>query len=254
MLYYIVNCKGKVLENKTEFENYRECHYVILGFSERKDILAKFVENLKFYRITSQGKSNTKEVIYDVPEKTLTEAGVIISIMKENDKRYLRVKKISLLVGDLKRPTKTYILGRVYDNEEAKDFSMQISQVISNSFTMKFTIDIDDVVKKTEPIIEVDIENTKYLMICGTGYRAQLFFEKATYKDLATGKKVDRDGLTLRLPTQPCKESDELLSMIEKKVCEIAPYNLTRFEIAEKLLYPKVDELAEFTDDDQSEE
>lgn len=229
------------MENKEkEFENYRECHYVLLGFSQFKDILAKFVENLKFYRLKPLGKSNTQEIIYDVPERTITDAGVIISSIKEGGKRYLRIKKISLLQGELKRPTKTYVLGQLYDEEEPKDYSMQISQVIDNSFTMKFTIDIDEVVQKTEPIIEVDIENTKYNMICGTGYRAELLFENATYKDIESGRKVERQGVTLRLPIEPCKESDDLLSMIDHKICEIAPYNLTRFEIAQKLLYPKV--------------
>lgn len=229
------------MENKEkEFENYRECHYVLLGFSQFKDILAKFVENLKFYRLKPLGKSNTQEIIYDVPERTITDAGVIISSIKEGRKRYLRIKKISLLQGELKRPTKTYVLGQLYDEEEPKDYSMQISQVIDNSFTMKFTIDIDEVVQKTEPIIEVDIENTKYNMICGTGYRAVLLFENATYKDIESGRKVERQGVTLRLPIEPCKESDDLLSMIDHKICEIAPYNLTRFEIAQKLLYPKV--------------
>lgn len=229
------------MENKEkEFENYRECHYVLLGFSQFKDILAKFVENLKFYRLKPLGKSNTQEIIYDVPERTITDAGVIISSIKEGGKRYLRIKKISLLQGELKRPTKTYVLGQLYDEEEPKDYSMQISQVIDNSFTMKFTIDIDEVVQKTEPIIEVDIENTKYNMICGTGYRAVLLFENATYKDIESGRKVERQGVTLRLPIEPCKESDDLLSMIDHKICEIAPYNLTRFEIAQKLLYTKV--------------
>lgn len=240
------------MENKEkEFENYRECHYVMLGFSQFKDILAKFVENLKFYRLKPLGKSNTQEIIYDVPERTITDAGVIISSIKEGRKRYLRIKKISLLQGELKRPTKTYVLGQLYDEEEPKDYSMQISQVIDNSFTMKFTIDIDEVVQKTEPIIEVDIENTKYNMICGTGYRAVLLFENATYKDIESGRKVERQGVTLRLPIEPCKESDDLLSMIDHKICEIAPYNLTRFEIAQKLLYPKV---VEEEQADQSDE
>ncbi len=240
------------MENKEkEFENYRECHYVLLGFSQFKDILAKFVENLKFYRLKPLGKSNTQEIIYDVPERTITDAGVIISSIKEGGKRYLRIKKISLLQGELKRPTKTYVLGQLYDEEEPKDYSMQISQVIDNSFTMKFTIDIDEVVQKTEPIIEVDIENIKYNMICGTGYRAELLFENATYKDIESGRKVERQGVTLRLPIEPCKESDDLLSMIDHKICEIAPYNLTRFEIAQKLLYPKV---VEEEQADQSDE
>lgn len=236
-----------------EFENYKECHYVILGYAEFKDIYSKFVENLKFYRIASIGKTNSKEIIYDVPENTLTDAGIVISSVQESKKRYLRVKKISLLSGELKRPTKTFILGQLEEDEEPKDYSLQISQAIENSFTMQFTIDVDEVVKKIEPKIEIDIENSKYQLICGTGYRAELYYERAIYKDIESGRKVEREGVTLRLPQTPCKESDELLTMIDRKICELAPYNLTRFEIAKKLLYPNISEENE-TQSDESDE
>lgn len=253
VLYSCQKKKGSVLENKqVEFENFREYHFVLLGYSEFKDVYAKFNENLKFYRIASLGKAETVEIIYDVPENTLTEAGIIISTVKESGKRYLRVKKISLLEGELKRPTQTYILGRLDDNEEPSDYSMQLSQTIENAFTTQFTIDVDDVVKKVEPKIEIDISNDRYKLICGSGYRAELVYEKATYKDIKTKKTVEREGVTLRLPIEPCKESDELLKLVERKIVELAPYNLTRFEIAQKLLYPKIVE--EDVQDNQDDE
>lgn len=243
------------MDNKQiEFENYKECHFVILGYSEFKDVYAKFVSNLKFYRLENKGKYNTEEVIYDVPENTLTDAGIIISSIKEGGKRYLRVKKISLLTGELKRPTKTYILGELYEGEEPEDYSLQLAQTIENSFTMKFTIDIDEVVKKTEPKIEIDIENNSYKMICGTGYRAELIYEKAVYKDIKSKNKVEMEGVTLRIPQQPCKESDELLAFIDHKVVELAPYNLTRYEIAKKLLYPQVEDESEVIAEESSDE
>lgn len=242
--------------SKLELENSREYHFVILGYNEFKDIYASLTSNLNFYRFQNKGKVETKEVIYDVPDNTLTDSGIVISILEENNKHTLKVRKISRLQGNLKRPPKTYVLGRVEKGEEPKDYSLQVSSAIDDAFTINFTTDIDDFVKKTVAKIEVDIEGTRYNIICGSGYRASILFENATYKDLKTGKKVSRAGVTLLLPREPRPESEELLKVIDRKVCELALYNYSRFEIASQLLYPKVSEVEgqTETDEDSSEE
>ena len=227
--------------SKLELENSREFHFVLLGYSKFKDIISKLAGLLSYYRIVDAGKVSLKEVVYDVEDNTLSNAGIVISIQEEKGKDVLKVRKLSRLVGNMKRPPKTYVLGSVEEGEEPKDYSLQVSSAIESSFSTPFTVDLDDFVKKTIPKIEVDIEATKYNVICGTGYRANILCEKATYKDIKTGKKIVRNGVTLLLPREERPESEELLKTIDGKVCELALYNYSRFEIAQKLLYPKAE-------------
>ena len=83
----------------------------------------------------------------------------------------------------------------------------------------------------------MEIESTKYKIICGTGYRAEMEYENATYKDVKTGKKVSRLGVTFMFPWEEREETDEILRVIDRKVKGLASFELSRYEIAEKLLY-----------------
>lgn len=225
--------------SKLELDNTRRYHFVLLGFAEFKDIIKKFVSILKFYRFENQGKINSKEIIYDMPDDLLSDSGIVISKLFENGKVLLQVNKLSSLRGDLKRPSKKYNLGTIGKDEEPKDYSLQITQAIESSFTTQFTVDLDAFVQKTIPKIEIDIEATKYKIICGSGYRAAMYFEEVVYKDIKTKKKVSRPGVTLQLPADNSPENDEILKVIDRQINELALYNLSRFEIAKQLLYPK---------------
>ncbi len=242
--------------NKLELDNTRRYHFVILGLAEFKDIIKKFVSILKFYRFENQGKVKSKEIIYDMPDDLLSDSGIVISKLIENGKIFLQVNKLSSLKGELKRPSKKYNLGTIGKDEEPKDYSLQITQAIESSFTTQFTVDLDAFVQKTIPKIEIDISATKYKIICGSGYRAAMFFEETLYKDIKTGKKVKSSGITLQLPADSSPENDEILKTIDRQISEIALYNLSRFEIAKQLLYPKPIEESEeqsLSDDEEEE-
>ena len=225
--------------SKLQFDNARRYHFVLLGFAEFKDIIKKLVSILKFYRLENQGKINSKEIIYDVDDDLLSDSGIVISKLLENGKVFLQVNKLSLLSGELKRASKTYNLGTIGKDEEPKDYSLQITQAIESAFTTQFTVDLDAFVKKTIPKIEVDIEATKYKIIGGSGYRAVMYFEEVIYQDIKTKKKISRPGVTLQLPADNSPENDEILKVIDRQINELALYNLSRFEIAKQLLYPK---------------
>ena len=109
----------------------------------------------------------------------------------------------------------------------------------------------------TEPKIEVLVDANQYQIICGTGYRATMIFENATYRDIATNKKVSRLGVTLQLPSAEYEESRELLDLIDKQISSLARINLSRFEIAEQLLYSEpldLEELEEQMNEDGEQE
>lgn len=227
------------VNSKLELEDSEKKHYVLVGFAEFKKILKKLEEEFKFYRFEYQGKASEKEVIYDVANNLLSDSGVVLSKDCEDGKIKFKVTKISKLQGVLKRPTKEFLLGELETDAEPKDFSLQISTAIENSFSSSFTVDLDSFVRQTYPKIQIDIKSQKYEMIGGTGYRAIILYETAIYKDLKTGKKVSKDGITLKLSSD--KESQEenvkVLDIIDRRIKELALYDVSRFEIAQKLLY-----------------
>ena len=231
-------------KSKLEQEKIKRYHFVIVGFGEFKNIIRKFDENLKFYRLENQGKTKAREIIYDVPNNMLSDSGIVLSKLYEDGKVMFNVRKLSTLPGQLKRPSKKFILGELEVDEEPKDFSLSIASAIENSFNSTFTVDLDAFVKQTVAKIEITVDAVKYKIISGTGYRASILFENALYRDIKTNKKVSQQGVTLQLPLGEENEkcNQELLNVIDKKIEELAPSNLSRFEIAQRLLYPKVDE------------
>ena len=242
------------MEDKLEFDNIRRYHFVLLGFAQHKEVLAKLNQNMPFYRITQMGEIDTKEVVYDDPDSVLTDSGVVISKHYDGDKTTLNVSKLSALQGNMKRPSKDYHLGEIGKETEPKDLSLEISTAIESAFNASFTSDLDGLVKQTRPKIEITIKGTRYKIICGSGYRASMVFENATYKDIASKLKTELAGVTLELPAgRNIPENDEILKVIDRYVNELALYNLSRYEIAKKLLYTRPEEL-ETTEETSEEE
>lgn len=239
---------------KLELQNVQSYHFVFVGFAEFKEVFKKLTDELPFYRFEKTGKEQEKEIFYDVPDKLLSTAGLILSKWYHRKKIYFHVRKLSKLVGSMKRPAKKFLFGSCEEIDEPKDFSLQIASAIENSFSSPFTVDLDSIVKQTKPIIEVDIQSDKYNVICGTGYRAEMLYENATYKDIKTGNKVSRLGITFKVPLDERPETDEILDIISRKVFGIALYDNSRFEIAQQLLYSVIDEESKQLETDEDEE
>lgn len=239
---------------KLELQNVQSYHFVFVGFAEFKEVFKKLTDELPYYRFEKAGKEFEKEIFYDVPDQLLSTAGLVLSKWYHGKKIYFHVRKLSKLVGAMKRPTKKFLFGSCEDIDEPKDFSLQIASAIENSFSSPFTVDLDSIVKQTRPIIEVDIQSEKFNVICGTGYRAEMLYENAIYKDIKTGKKVSRLGITFKVPLEEREETDEILDIISRKVFGIALYDNSRFEIAQQLLYSVIDEESKQLETDEEEE
>lgn len=220
-------------------ENRRKVHYVLIGKNFKK-VLSKLDRELKFYRFEYDGKFNGKEIIYDIPSNLLSNAGLVISKQNDEGKMAFKVRKISTLPGGYKSKAQKFSLGECDGNEEPKDFPMQIAQAIENSFSTEFTIDLVSIVRKTIPKIQIDVKGKRYKILGGLGYEAVLFFEKTTYRDLVSGKKVGRLGVTLILPNdeESERENEEVVEAIDHYCKELVPYKQSRFEIAKRLLFP----------------
>ena len=239
---------------KLELQNVQSYHFVFVGFANFKKVFKTITSNLPFYRFEHVGKETEKEIFYDVPDDLLSTAGLILSKWYSNNKIYFHVRKISTLVGAMKRPSKKFLFGSCEEIDQPKDFSLQIASAIENSFSSPFTVDLDSIVKQTRPIIEVKVESDKYRIVCGTGYRAEMLYENAEYKDVKTGKKVSRLGVTFKFPLEECEETTEILDIISKKVFGLALFDNSRFEIAQKLLYSQPNEEEEIVYDEDEEE
>ena len=198
-------------------------------------------KNLNYFRISLDGPFAGKEIIYDVKSNMLSNAGLVISKQFEGKDAYFKVRKISTLSEGYKRPGQKFNLSEVHSNEEPKNFPVQIANAIANAYSGAFTIDLVSVVRQTIPKIQIDVKGLKYFIHGGTGYEGVLLYEEAVYKDITTGKKVKRNGFTLKLPTSEKwnKESQEIIDTIEHYCKELYRYELGRFEIAQRLLYPE---------------
>lgn len=226
--------------DRLENEKTKKIHYVMLGNNFTK-IKSKIDKSLSFHRLAFEGKFKGLEIIYDVPSNLLSNAGIILSKQSEGNKIFFKVRKISKLPGGYKRPSQKFNLGESGEAEAPKDFPMQIANAISNLFANVFTIDLVSVVRQTEPKIEISVSGDKYTIVGGTGYRAEFLYENAVYKDIKTNKKVKRTGITLVMPNDERyeKENQTIIKAIDHSCKELVGYEQSRFEIAQRLLYPQ---------------
>ena len=225
---------------KLQTEQVQKYHYLLLGSNFNK-VKSKLEKTLGYYRLAFDGKFKGLEIIYDVPNNLLSNAGIVLSKQYEGSESFFKVRKISKLPGGYKRPSQKFNLGESDDAEAPKDFPVQIANAISNLYANVFTIDLVSLVRQTEPKIEITVTGDKYIIVGGTGYRAELLYETAIYKDIKTNKKVSRTGVTLKLPKDEKyeKENQTILKAIDHSCKELVGYEQSRFEIAERLLYPK---------------
>lgn len=191
-------------------------HYDMIRNNE-KEILYKLDRELAFYRIYFNRKVNGKEIIYDTPNNLLSGVGLVLSKQFEEGKVFFKVRKLSYLPTELRKPSQKFYLAECNGNESPKDYPLQISTAINNAFSNIFTIDLVEVVKQTIPKYEIKIKGNLYELTSGTGMRGTLVFEKVTYKDLVSGKKVKRRGATVTLPNDPALKRTQMKCLPQLK-------------------------------------
>ncbi len=227
-------------KDKLENEMTKKVHYQLITGNFNK-IYKKLDENLKFYKLVSDGKFKGNEIVYDVKNNLMSNAGLVLSKQFEGDKVFFKVRKISKLPGGYKRPSQKFFLGECEKTEAPKDFPTQIANAISNSYANVFTIDLVSIVRQTVPKIEITVTGEKYRFISGTGYECKLLHEFVVYKDLETNKKVKREGVAIIMSSEDKYEkfNKEIIDAIDHYCKELVPFEQSRFEIAQRLLHPE---------------
>lgn len=206
-----------------------------------QNVIHKLDDELTYYRIYFEKRLKSVEVIYDTPTNLLSNAGIVLSKEFREGKCYFKVKKISYLPTEFRKPNRKFYNAECSARETPKDYPIQIASAINNAFSNIFTIDLVEVVKQTVPIYEIKIKSDVYKIISGMGLKGSFAFEKITYKDMQSGRKEKRLGVTLSLPEDQRfeKEANEVLSAIERKCKELFFYKESRFEIAQRILRAK---------------
>ena len=212
-------------------------HYDMIRDDEDK-VVDKLNLNLGFFSFRPETKSKTIEIIYDTPNDLLSTAGIILSKQIDKDGAYFKVRKISSVATSKSRQSQKYDLAKCGIKESPKDFALQVSSAINNSFANIFTIDLAEVVKKTIPKMEIVVKGKNYQIFGGTGFQGEMIFEDVLYRDIITHKKAKRKGVTVIFTNDPRYEKDrtDVLEGIERYCKELIPYKETRFEIAKRIL------------------
>lgn len=224
-----------------EREEMNRYYFALLGYSTFKEVYSKLNELLKFYRIESEGKMLSREIVYDASDNLLTDAGIVLSKKTEEGKTFFNVMKISMLPGELKRMNENHVLKNIPSSQEPKDTSLEITTAIEGLFKRSFSFDLDSIIKLTSPFMEIDVESENYKIIGGTGLRSYLSYEKITYRDIKTNRKEFGEGVVLRLPKDPYYENEnkKILNLIERHIQILWPINMSKFELGKSMLYPK---------------
>ena len=206
-----------------------------------QNVIYKLDDELTYYRICFDKRVKSVEIIYDTPTNLLSNAGIVLSKEYREGKSFFKVKKISYLPTELRKPSRKFYNAECGGRETPKDYPIQIASAINNAFSNIFTIDLVEVVKQTAPIFEIKIKADLYKLISGSGMKGALALEKITYKDMQSGRREKRLGATLSLPDEQRfeKESEEVLSAIERKCKELFLYKESRFEIAQRIFRSK---------------
>lgn len=235
--------------------NIKTYHFMIMGFETFPNILKTLSNELAFYRIEKVGDIVGREIMYDIPNNTLFDAGIILSKVYENGGALFNIQKLSFLPDEIKMPDKKLILQDLDASCEPMDYSLEISSAIENSFSTPFSIDLDAIVREVVPKIDVDLKGERYVIIGGTGYRGMLEYDRMLFKEISSKKKFEREEVILRLPVGDINEKDNarILDIIDRKIKALGEHNMSRFELAQKGFSAPVEEDEEEEESEEEE-
>ena len=217
-------------------------HFVIAGFTSFKEILKSLKKAMPYYRFESKPKKRIVEVFYDNDYNMLSDAGIILSKSSTNKDTNFNIRRLSRVLH--KRNKKYKIAGSCKAGDHPRQYAEQIAAAIDDSFSSSLSIDLENIVKKTNEVIQIELNKTPYSLICGTGFRADITHEDVVYKDIKTGKKVFQQCVNLSVPSGENEETTEILKIIERCVPSLILFTESRFELAVKILNAQADSSA----------
>lgn len=156
---------------------------------------------------------------YDSPSRLLKTAGVIFSKVVKGDHAVFRIDSTRPPISKYEK--KVYVPKRYTHEISAEEKVIEhlyfLTEGIESVLYSKVSIDLENVLKSVVPLLIISIKRKKFLVSNGTGFKAEIAFEYATYDNLETKRKAT--DLFLRVKNLTPK--DEKLDLFEQLVSDL---------------------------------
>lgn len=197
-------------------------------------------KKLSLHRFSFEGSFNKQIVYYDTDANLLEKAGIILSKTFEPNKCYFKVERQTYLPKSFSRRKEIVFIHEVGPKDKVMDHAFFLSDGIKSLFTIQFTIDLDNVLKNVTPKIVVLSKVTKYKVLSGGGFKAQLYFYSSKIKNLTTKRLADAKLLTVDLdsPMTYLPAFNYFNTQIEKNCKELIPFEEGLYDYCHRVTKP----------------
>lgn len=212
-----------------------------IGLTEKPFSKVLSIEKkLSLHRFSYEGSFNKQIVYYDTDANLLQKAGIILSKTFEPNKCYFKVERQTYLPKSFSRRKEIIFVHEVGPKDKVMDHAFFLSDGIKSLFTIQFTIDLDNVLKNVVPKIVITSKVTKYKVLSGGGFKAQLYFYSSKIKNLTTKRVADAKLLTVEMdsPTTYLPAFQYFNTQIEKYCKELIPFDESLYDFAHRVTKP----------------
>lgn len=229
---------GKVVVKETEGIK----QYTVYSKKGFKNILA--LENVfPQYTFSFYEKAKIEEIYYDSKTNDLASAGIIISKNIEHNKGFIKIEREFVkqkgITLEKNKEEKMYVHPIVV-KDKVTDHMFFIIDGILNMFSTKFHIDLENIIKVAVPTIIITNKQKRYKIYGGTGFKAEMYFEDISFKNMRSKRTGNTLMLTVKLLSSEkfLPHFDEFLKQLEKHVKELINLTETKHNIARKMTRP----------------
>lgn len=212
-----------------------------IGLTEKPFSKVLSIEKkLSLHRFSYEGSFNKQIVYYDTDSKLLEKAGIILSKTFEPNKCYFKVERQTYLPKSFSRRKEIVFIHEVGQKDRVMDHAFFLSDGIKSLFTIQFTIDLDNVLKNVAPKIVILSKVTKYKVLSGGGFKAQLYFHSSKIRNLTTKRIAEAKLLTVDLdsPMTYLPAFKYFNTQIEKNCKELIPFEESLYDFSHRVTKP----------------
>lgn len=212
-----------------------------IGITEKPFSKVLSIEKkLSLHRFSYEGSFNKQIVYYDTEGGLLEKAGIILSKTFEPNKCYFKVERQTYLPKSFSRRKEIVFIHEVGPKDKVMDHAFFLSDGIKSLFTIQFTIDLDNVLKNIFPKIVILSKVTKYKVLSGGGFKAQLYFYSSKIKNLTTKRVAEANLLNVELdsPITYLPAFNYFNTQIEKNCKELIPFEESLYDYSHRVTKP----------------
>lgn len=219
----------------------KESEREYLGITEKPFSKVLSIEKkLNLHRFAFEGSFNNQIIYFDTESNLLEKAGIILSKIIEPNKAYFKIERLGNLPKTFSRKNEKVFIHEVGAKDSVVDHAFFLTDGIKSLFTIKFTIDFENVLKNVFPTIVIETKNTVYKVLSGGGFSAQLLFRSSTIKNFESKRQYPVNTLSVKLtsPETQMNAFNYFNSKIEVYCKELVPFTEGLFEYAKRVTKP----------------